>query len=214
MADCIGHCQGLAPWSMSVSDRHPAYPTQGRPSVREKIEWSIKVPIFRNPVILRQLALAVGIPFGLIFVIMLASGATIADLRYPAILIGLLFFLTWLFIRIVWGGKYDAEFIIDDTGIRCRTAARQAKQNRIINGLTVVLGLLSGKPAVAGAGVLAQSRQDVLVKWGSIKKIKELPRSNTIMVYGGFAQNIAVFCIPENYQQIREHIASKVRPGS
>jgi hypothetical protein len=98
--------------------------------MRRKIEWSIKVPIFRNPVILRQLALAVGIPFGLIFVIMLASGATLTDLRYPAILVGLLFFLTWLFIRIVWGGKYDAEFVIDDKGIRCRTAARQARQNR------------------------------------------------------------------------------------
>jgi hypothetical protein len=182
--------------------------------MRERVEWSIQVPVFRNPIILRQLALAVGIPFGLIFVIMLASGASIADLRYPAILIGLLFFLTWLFLRIVWGGKYDAEFVVDNKGVRCRTAARQAKQNRIINGLTVVLGLLSGKPAAAGAGILAQSRQDVLVKWGSIKRIKELPRSHTIMVYGGFAQNIAVFCTPENYQQIREHIASKVRPGS
>jgi hypothetical protein len=181
--------------------------------MREKIEWSIKVPIFRNPVILRQLALAVGIPFGLIFVIMLASGATLKDLRYPAILVGLLFFLTWLFIRIVWGGKYDAEFVIDDKGIRCRTAARQARQNRIINALTVVLGLLSGKPAAAGAGILAQSRQDVLVKWGGINKIKELPGRNTIMVYGGFAQNIAVFCTPENYAQVRERIAAKAQAG-
>jgi hypothetical protein len=182
--------------------------------MRERVEWSIKVPIFRNPIILRQLALAVGIPFGLIFVIMLASGASIADLRYPAILIGLLFFLTWLFLRIVWGGKYDAEFVVDNKGVRCRTAARQARQNRIINGLTVVLGLLSGKPAAAGAGILAQSRQDVLVKWGSIKKTREYRHCNTIMVYGGFAQNIAVFCTPENYRQVREYIASKVRPGS
>lgn len=181
--------------------------------MRERIEWPIKVPLFRNPVILKQLGLAIGIPFGLIFVIMLASGASVADLRYPAILIGALFFLTWLFIRIVWGGKYDAEFVIDGKGIRCRTAARQAKQNRVINGLAVVLGLLTGKPAAAGAGILAQSRQDVLVKWGSIKKIKELPGSNTIMVYGGFAQNIAVFCTPENYEQVRQQIASRVRPG-
>lgn len=180
--------------------------------MHERIAWSIKVPIFRNPVILRQLALAVGIPFGLIFVIMLASGATLADLLYPAILVGLLFFLTWLFIRIVWGGKYDAEFVIDDKGIRCRTAARQARQNRIINALTVVLGLLSGKPAAAGAAVLAQSRQDVLVKWSGINKIKELPRRNTIMVYGGFAQNIAVFCTPENYARVRDSIASRARP--
>jgi hypothetical protein len=178
----------------------------------ERIEWSIKVPIFRNPIILRQLGLGIGIPFGLIFVLMLVLGAKPADLLYPAILIGALFFLTWLFIMIVWGGKYDAEFIVDNKGVRCRTAARQARQNRVINALTVVLGLLSGKPAVAGAGVLAQSRQDVLVKWGNIRKVKEYPRRSTIMVYGGFAQNIAVFCTAENYEQVRQQIASKVRP--
>ena len=179
--------------------------------MRERVEWSIQVPIFSDPTILRQLGLVIGIPFGLIFVIMLLSGATPADLVYPAMLIGAPFFLTWLFIRIVWGGKYDAEFVVDSKGVRCRTAARQARQNRVINALTVVLGLLSGKPAVAGAGVLAQSRQDVLVKWESIKKTREYPRRNTIMLYGGFAQNIAVFCTPENYRQVREYIASKVR---
>jgi hypothetical protein len=202
---------------MTVFDRQPPIrlpaPSFRQVNMSDRIEWSIKVPIFRNPIILRQLGLAIGIPFGLIFVIMLLSGAKSADLLYPAILIGALFFFTWLFIMIVWGGKYDAEFIVDSKGVRCRTAARQARQNRIINTLAFVLGLLSGKPAVAGAGVLAQSRQDVLVKWGSIRKTKEYPRRSTIMVYGGFAQNIAVFCTPENYGQVREQIAAKVRPG-
>jgi len=192
----------------------PPAPIFRQVNMSDRIEWSIKVPIFRNPIILKQLGLGIGIPFGLIFVIMLLSGAKPADLLYPAILIGALFFFTWLFIMIVWGGKYDAEFIVDSKGVRCRTAARQARQNRIINTLAFVLGLLSGKPAVAGAGVLAQSRQDVLVKWRNVRKIKEYPRRSTIMVYGGFAQNIALFCTPENYGQVRDHVASKVRPAS
>ena len=121
------------------------HPSQGRSSMRERIEWSIKVPIFRNPVILRQLALAIGIPFGLIFVIMLASGASIADLRYPALLIGLLFFLTWLFIRIVWSGKYDAEFVIDGKGIRCRTAA-SSRTARLRPAATGSATLRTGTP--------------------------------------------------------------------
>ncbi len=176
----------------------------------ERTEWSIKVPIFRNPTILRQLALAIGIPFGLIFVIMLVSGAAPAELFSPAILVAALFFLTWLFYQNCRGGKH-AEFTVDNTGIRCRTAAGQARQNSIVNALTVVLGLLSGNPAVAGAGVLAQSRQDVLVKWGSIMKIKEYPRRSTIMVYGGLAQNIAVFCTPKNYRLVREQIDSRLQ---
>jgi hypothetical protein len=74
-----------------------------------------------------------------------------------------------------------------------------------------VLGLLSGKPAAARAGILAQSRQDVRVKWGGIKKIKALPRRNTIMVYAGFAQIIVVFCTPENYGPVRDHISARTR---
>jgi hypothetical protein len=30
------------------------------------LQWQIRVPIFRNPVILKQLGIAVGIPFGLL----------------------------------------------------------------------------------------------------------------------------------------------------
>jgi hypothetical protein len=34
----------------------------------EKIEWSIDVPIFKNLVILKQLGIAIGIPFGLLLI--------------------------------------------------------------------------------------------------------------------------------------------------
>ena len=164
--------------------------------MRERVEWSIQVPIFSDPTILRQLGLVIGIPFGLIFVIMLLSGATPADGGAP--------------LEIITRPTMPA----DDRKNRIHldiAPGEQARQNRVINALTAVLGLLSGKPAVAGAGVLAQSRQDVLVKWESIKKTREYPRRNTIMLYGGFAQNIAVFCTPENYREVREYIASKVR---
>jgi hypothetical protein len=44
----------------------------------EKIQWQISVPIFRNTVILRQLGIAIGIPFGLIALIVgLASGKSV-----------------------------------------------------------------------------------------------------------------------------------------
>ncbi len=54
--------------------------------------------------------------------------------------------VTWLF---YWRlrGRYDAEFVLDRKGVLCRTQAKQAKKNRIVNALTVILGLLSGKPA-------------------------------------------------------------------
>jgi len=147
----------------------------------DKIEWTIGVSILGNSIILKQLGIAIGIPFGLLILWLLYVKA-----YYALILIAILFLLTFLFIIIVWGGKYEAGFKLDETGIRYFTVKKQAKKNRIINALTFFFGLLSGKPAVAGAAMLAQSRQDVLLNWRSIKRAKYIPDKDTVMIKGGF----------------------------
>ncbi len=168
----------------------------------EKIQWQISVPIFRNTVILKQLGLAIGIPFGLVaLVIGLSSGKSVYTLYGLGFIVALLFF-TWLFIMAVYRGRYEAEFVLDDKGVLCRTQAKQAKKNRIINALTVVLGLLFGKPAAAGAGIMAQSRQEVFLKWNRVTKVKYKPNSRTVLLRGGWTESIALFCTAENYEQV------------
>ena len=172
----------------------------------EKMQWQICVSIFKNTVILKQLGIAIGIPFGLVaLVIGFSSGKSVYTL-YALGLIGLLIFLTWLFIMAVYRGKYEAEFVLDDKGVLCRTQAKQAKKNRIVNTMTVALGLLSGKPSAAGAGMLAQSRQEVFLQWKSITKVKYKPKSNTILMRGGWTESIALFCTAENYSQVERHV--------
>ncbi len=176
----------------------------------EKIQWQISVPIFRNTVILKQLGLAIGIPFGLVaLVIGLSSGKSVYTLYGLGFIVALLFF-TWLFIMAVYRGRYEAEFVLDDKGILCRTQAKQAKKNRIINALTVVLGLLSSKPAAVGAGMLAQSRQEVFLKWNRVTKVKYKPNSRTILLRGGWTENIALFCADENYEQIEAFVRRNI----
>ena len=172
----------------------------------EKIQWQISVPIFRNTVILKQLGIAIGIPFGLVaLVIGLASGKSVYAL-YGLGLIAALLFFTWLFIMAVYRGKYEAEFVLDDKGVLCRTQAKQAKKNRITNALTVVLGLLSGKPAVAGAGMLAQSRQETFLKWNRVTKVKYKPKSHTILLRGGWTEQVALFCTEDNYSPVEREV--------
>jgi len=170
----------------------------------ERLQWRVSVPIFRNTVILKQLGIAIGIPFGLVaLIIMVTSGRSVYTL-YALGLIGALLLLTWVFIMAVYGGKYDVEYILDERGVLCRTQARQGKKNRLINTLTVVLGFLSGKPAVAGAGMLAQARQEVFLKWSDIRKVMYKPRSRTILLRGGWKEHIALFCTEENYFMVEQ----------
>jgi hypothetical protein len=173
------------------------------------MEWKIKVPIFKDVTILKQLGIAVGIPFGIVvFVIAATSGRSVYTL-YSLGLIGALLLLSWAFIMAVYGGKYEVEFILNDEGVLCRTQAKQAEKNRVINTLTVAAGLLSGKPAVAGAGLLAGARQSVYLKWNRVTRIKYCPGRRTILLRGGWTENIGLFCTKENYQEVEAFVRQK-----
>ena len=96
--------------------------------MQEAIHWEISVSIFKNTVILKQLGLAIGIPFGLVSlnIVLISKGSR--DTLYALGLIAALFILTWLLIMVVYRGKYEAEFVLDNKGVLCRTKAKQAKK--------------------------------------------------------------------------------------
>jgi len=175
------------------------------------IHWQISVPIFRNAVILKQLGIACGIPFGLLGIILaITSGRSIYTL-YALGLIGALLVLTLVFVMVVYGGKYEVEFTLDNEGVLCRTGTKQAKKNKIVNALTVALGLLSGKPAVAGAGMLAGTRQTIFLRWNRITKVSYKPGCRTILLRGGWTESIGLFCTNENYTLAEQVVRDKVQ---
>lgn len=173
----------------------------------ERMEWKISVPIFRNALILKQLGIALGIPFGILTVFLALTAG--AEARYALGMITALLILTGLLIMLVYRGNYNAEFVLDEKSVLCRTQARQAKKNRVVNTLTVLLGLLSGRPAVAGAGMLADSRQSVQLRWKNVTRVKYLPRQHTIQLRAGWTENIALFCTDENYEKAARFVMSR-----
>jgi len=112
----------------------------------ESFQWEIKVPIFRNKFILRDIGLAIGIPFGILigFFFFISKGRIFGDdTKYAVWILIILFTLTVLLILAINGGKYAPGFIVDKEGIINYTQSKQAKKNFIINTLTFVFGLLS-----------------------------------------------------------------------
>ncbi len=174
-----------------------------------KMEWSVKVPIFKNVIILRQLGVAIGIPFGILILVIIAITKEIRDTLYALGLILALFILTFLFIQIVYRGNYELSYLINADGIYSYTQGKQNKKNNIINLLTVIMGFLSRQPTVAGAGVLAGSRQKVMIRWKNIKKVKYDPKSHTILVFAGLGETIGVFCTKENYRAVENLIKNQ-----
>lgn len=177
----------------------------------ESMNWSISVPLFRNTVILKQLGLAVGIPFGALIIVLLILSFSDVGALYGLALVGALLLLSWLFLMMVYRGKYEMDFILDSTGALYRTQTKQAKKNRIINTLAVVFGLLSRNLTTAGAGMLAQSRQQVFMRWQRITRVKYIPRSRTILLRSGLTENIALFCSEDNYSAVEQFVKTKTQ---
>lgn len=172
----------------------------------KNIKWSKSVPIFKSSVILKQLLVAVGMPFGLVAIFILISSGDSSDTKYA---IGLIFFtliITYLFMKIFYGGKYDLNFIIDEKGLKCLEDKKQQKKSKALNILTIMAGIITNKPAVSGAAILSQSRNTVFIPWEEIRKVKYIDHEHVIMVYGKFTDNISLFCTEHNYPEVKELI--------
>jgi len=163
-----------------------------------EVTWEIKVPIFSNRIILKQLFIAIGIPFGILIFIMLIIKA-----YYGLLIIALTLLLTAFFVLFVYKGTYDIHFVINQKGILCKNQAQQAKRVKILSAITVFFAFFARNPTAAGAGLLSGTRTEVFIPWKRIRKIKYLKKQKCIMIYGGFAENLAVFCKDENYNEVK-----------
>lgn len=180
----------------------------------QKLEWMISVPIFRNRVILKQLGLAIGIPFGAVIIFLIVSTKEIKYLMYSLGLIALLFLMTYIYIMVIYKGAYKMEFILDDKGVLASTQADEFRKNTRMNALTMLLGTLTGKPAAAGAGMLAQSRQRVFIKWSDVTGVKYKPNSNTILLKSGWTESIAIFCTDKLYDEVSRKVEKHITNNS
>jgi hypothetical protein len=170
-----------------------------------KLQWEINVPLFRNPFILQGLGMAIGIPFGMmiIIIIVLSKGNIMGtDAKYALGFIALILLLSLIVTQLVYGGIYAAGFLMDKKGITSYTQEAQAKKNRAINRLTVILGLARGNLAAVGTGILAHSRRIMQINWREVRHVYYYPKQSTIIVKGGFAEKMTLFCSPDNYDEV------------
>jgi len=188
----------------------------GESDKKVKIKWETYVPLYTNPVILKGLMLAIGMPFGILilFLLFISKGDILgSDVKYAFFMIGLLFFFTFLLTMALYGGKYAPGFILDDKAVINYTQDKQRKRNNLINGLLVFFGLFGGNVTAAGIGYIAESRQVMKIKWKNVRDVKYDQKHNTILLKGGFAEKMAVFCTEENYSEVEAFIKMKLEPG-
>lgn len=196
-----------APAASTSPETHMASPELvAKPAVAEPatMEWVATLSILQNKVVVSQLGLVFFIPL-LVLSIILAliiqpSDAEEWGFLARIVLITAAVFLGLLLVAIllVYGGRYEYEFRLNEQGIGGRPHGRTARKNRAINFLL----LFSGNPTAAGAGTLAQARQVEYVAWKDIDTVIPDARHRTITLQKGKRPLMVVPCDEKHYAAV------------
>ncbi len=213
-------CDGSLP-----KDDHPRHSSDGplsaeEPNPRGQVEgvsWEADVPLVTNPLVLKQLALvatASGLFMGLLLtfisvttgdfeavpMMLLISLLAAAGLGVGFFLIALVFF----------GNLIHVRFTVDEEGVSWQAADRRA---RVMNRLAMVAGVLGGSPQAAGAGALAGSRENGLVRWSELSRVSCDPGHFMITLHSSWRPVGMLICPPEAWDQVLDYVRARVAPG-
>lgn len=184
------------------------------------ITWDIDISILSNTPVMKQLLFVIVISIVFVVALMFVIGLLDGDmsLEYLAflgklflIMAGIFAVLILLGVLLVMGNRYGYTFTLDSIGIAEATHSRQYKRNTIINALLVIVGLLSGRPAAAGAGILAQSRQKQFLRWKDIDQAVVDSRRKTVTLKKNRRIRMIVFCTMDNYEPVSKLILEKTQ---
>ena len=172
--------------------------------VRNEIKWEQRVPIFKDSLILKQLGFAIGIPFGVLTVFLMLIKA-----YFGLIIVGATFVFAYFLVLLIFRGTYDVKYELNEKGVSCQNQNSQRKKVQTLSLIVLFIGIIKGNPTTAGAGMLSGARTNIYVHWKNIRKVKYNNKRKTIMIYAGFAENIALFCTDENYNEVCEFVKNR-----
>lgn len=185
---------------------------------RTELSWVAKLPLARNRVFVRQMALVLLIPLvflGLLMLVLewppdLRGLGVVAKvvLLTGSILLALCLFVVFGVLR----GRQELRYTLDAEGVR-ETTAGPLKHMNIVRLLLV----LTGKPTYAGIGLITPGPHSAGVAWGCVDTVVPDPRTRTITLCTGSTDQLVIHCTLANYEQALAWAKAHARisaPGS
>ncbi len=178
--------------------------------------WTYGMRMWTNPTILITVwkVLFLGGMVPVLFVSLLElfeQGFSEALAVFIPMLLGMVAFVTvfaliaYLIVTMVNGGYYQIVFELNDQGLHHIQMKKQFKKNQVLAMLAILAGAAGGSPQVAGAGLLAGSKQSSYSDFKKVKKIVAVPRRHVIYVNESLNHN-QVYVSKEDFDQVKSYI--------
>ena len=99
--------------------------------------------------------------------------------------IAIMFVLTvigYLVFALMVNGKYCVLFEMDEAGVNHKQQEKHVKKSELVGAITAIAGIASGRPGVAGTGILAAARTSMYTSFDDVKELEFLPKQHLIRV--------------------------------
>lgn len=204
-----------------VTPEHQAGAAGATPSDRAappgELRWEVNMPLVNNRFMLYDIAKVWGITGlvmgGLVGLIMFYQGnmrSLVTALPVLGLVILGLFALCILVMLGFFGNRYPMEFLLSPQGLVFTSLSQRGKW---ANRSAVVLGLMGGKPGLAGAGLLAMSRENEGFSWEEVQRIKVYPEIRVITLMDSWHVVARLFCTPRNFEAVRDAVLTWTAAG-
>ena len=181
-----------------------------------KYRWTYPLDMLKNPSILFVLLKIFGILLSIPLLIALISAAANNDWQKIWdgfikiwLIVMVVFFVIILisYLIVVWmnGGKYVVNFTMDEKRLIHEQVPVQYDRARKVGLLAVLMGIFAKRPAAAGAGALAASRDTSVSVFDKVRRIKPRRGQNLIKVNQSMERN-QVYVPDEDFDFVLDFI--------
>ena len=181
-----------------------------------KYRWTYPLDMLKNPSILFVLLKIFGILLSIPLLIALISAAANNDWQKIWdgfikiwLIVMVVFFVIILisYLIVVWmnGGKYVVNFTMDEKRLIHEQVPVQYQRVRKVGLLAALVGIFAKRPAAAGAGALAASRDTSVSVFDKVRRVKPRRGQNLIKVNQSLERN-QVYVPDEDFDFVLDFI--------
>lgn len=172
-------------------------------SENDTITWRYDIPLLTSRFMLWEFfkvtAISVAVlPIAGLLIGLIAEGEIVLfPLRLIALVAAILMAL-FVIAALLLGNRHGAVFTVSPDGVGYEAEPRERRINRVV----AVLGTAGGRPSVAGAGLLAMSREADHIPWEDIRSVKAYPGPRVVVLKNSWRVLARLYCPPELFDRV------------
>lgn len=175
----------------------------------EPIRWEADLPLFSRVMLVQWTGAMLAtwamivVILGPIFIARDEADSFVTLLLWLGICTAGVWLLGLLIMAVLFRGRVRMRYVLDGRGIRCESIDSVA---RSASRLATVAGAVTGRAGLAGAGLLAMSRESESVSWKGAYRAVFRPGAGVILLRNSWRTLMWIQCPAEDYARVAEAV--------